>query len=184
MTGAQFRAALELRSTWFTSALLSLAPQAKTITYGGGISLTGFARGADAVTLEAKDAGHDWSPAGELILDADGAFSTIVKPTAATQYRLDWQTVRAGLATVAVAARVEAQPAPTGVQGTERPAVAGAAVQLQQQTGTAWTTLSSTTADATGAWTFTGALQPGTYRVRCAPGRGIAAGLSASFQAS
>jgi hypothetical protein len=102
---------------------------------------------------------------------------------AATQYRLSWRNARAGLASVAVAARVDAQLAPTGVQGTERPVVAGASVQLQQQAGTAWTTLSSTTADTAGAWTFSGALQPGTYRVRCAPGKGLAAGVSATFQA-
>ena len=162
VTAAQFRAMLELRSTWFTSALLSLEPQARTITFGGSLSLTGVARGADSVTLESKDPGHDWSPAGELILDADGSFATIVKPTVATQYRLDWETVRAGLTTVAVAARVEAQSSATGVQGTERPVVSGAAVQLQQQAGAAWTTVSSTTADAGGAWRFSGAPQTGT----------------------
>ena len=53
------------------------------------------------------------------------------------------------------------QSAPTGVQGTERPVVAGAAVQLQRQDGTAWTTVSSTTADAARRLAFSGALQPG-----------------------
>jgi stage II sporulation protein D len=183
VTSAQFRALLELRSTWFTTALLSLQPQARTVTYGGSLSLTGFARGADSVTLESKSSAHDWAPAGELILDADGSFATVVKPVAATQYRLSWRTARAGLASVAVAARVDAQIAPTGVQGTERPVVEGAPVHLQQQAGTAWTTRSSTTADAAGTWTFSGALQPGTYRVRCAPGKGVAAGVSTTFQA-
>jgi hypothetical protein len=56
-----------------------------------------------------------------------------------------------------------------------------AAVQLQQQAGTAWTTLSSSVTDATGAWSFSGALLPGTYRVRCAPGHGLAPGFSTSF---
>lgn len=183
VTSAQFRALLELRSTWFTSALFSLQPQARTVTYGGSLSLTGFARGADGVSLEAKGAGGDWAPAGELILDSAGSFATVVKPVGATQYRLSWQTVRAGLASVAVAARVEAQVASTGVQGTERPVAGGAAVQLQRQAGTAWTTVSSTTADAAGAWAFNGALPAGSYRVRCAPGRGFAAGVSATFQA-
>ena len=89
-----------------------------------------------------------------------------------------WTTVRAGLAKIAVAPKVDAQPATGGVVGAERPAVAGAPVQLQQQSGTAWTTLSSTTADATGAFTLTGPLQPGTYRVRCAPAHGLVPGLS------
>jgi len=183
VTSSQFRALLELRSTWFASALLSLQPQAKTVTCGGAVSLTGFARDANSVGLEAKSGASDWAPAGELILDADGSFATVVKPLAATQYRLSWQTVRAGLATVAVAARVEAQLAGDGVQGTERPAVAGAAVQLQQQDGGAWTTVSSTSASSAGSFSFGGTLPAGTYRVRCAPGHGLAVGASATFSA-
>jgi len=182
VTGAQFRALLELRSTWFSDALLSLLPAAKTVTYGGAASLGGFARGADAVTLESKATGTDWAPVGELLLGADGSFATVVSPTIGTQYRIAWKAVRAGLAKIAVAPRVDAQPAIAGVQGTERPAVAGAPVQLQQQAGATWTTLSSTTTDATGAFAFTGTLQPGTYRVRCAPGHGLVAGVSAALR--
>jgi hypothetical protein len=181
LTGSQLRGELELRSTWFSSALFSLLPSAKTMTYGGALSLTGFARGADAVTLEAKSAGQDWANLGEVLLDADGAFSTIVKPQVATQYRLAWHGVRAGLAKIAVAARVDAVPGATGVQGTEKPVVLGAAVQLQQQDSAAWTTLAVTTADVAGAWSFSQQLQAGTYRVRCAPGRGLAPGVSAAF---
>ena len=182
VTGAQFRALLELRSTWFSDALLSLLPPAKTVTYGGAASLTGFARGADAVTLEAKAAGKDWTAAGEVLLAADGSFATIVRPTIGTQYRIAWNAVRAGLTKIAVAPKVDAQAAIGGVQGTERPAVAGAPVQLQQQAGTSWNTLSSTTTDAGGGFTFSGTLQPGTYRVRCAPGHGLAAGVSLAFR--
>jgi hypothetical protein len=91
--------------------------------------------------------------------------------------------VRAGLATVAVAARVDAQLAGGSVQGTERPAVAGAAVQLQRQDGAAWTTVSSTGASGAGSFSFGGTLPAGTYRVRCAPGHGLAAGASATFSA-
>jgi stage II sporulation protein D len=182
VTGAQFRELLGLRSTWFSGVLFSLQPAAKTITYGGAVSLTGFARGADVVSLESKTAGKDWAPAGDVLLDADGAFSTIVKPVVGTQYRLSWTSVRADLAKIAVAPKVDAQPATGGVVGAERPAVAGAPVQLQLQDGAAWTTISSTTADVTGAFTLTGPLQPGTYRVRCAPGHGLAPGLSTALR--
>jgi stage II sporulation protein D len=178
VTGAQFRALLGLRSTWFTDALFSLQPAAKTVIFGGAASLTGVARGADALSLESKTLGKDWTPAGELLVGADGSWSTIVKPTVGTQYRLAWTTVRAGLAKIAVAPKVDAQPATGGVVGAERPAIAGAPVQLQQQNGTVWTTISSTTADATGAFTLTGPLQPGAYRVRCAPGHGLVPGVS------
>jgi SpoIID/LytB domain protein len=183
VTGAQFRSLLELRSTWFTSALFSLLPASKTMTYGGALTLTGFAKGTDTAALESKAPGGDWTPAGELILGADGAFSTIVKPAAGTQYRIASDLIRAALSKIAVAPRVDAQLATTGLSGTEKPAAAGAAVQLQKQDGAVWSTISSTVTDATGAFTFVGTLQPGTYRVRCAPGKGLTPGFSAAVEA-
>jgi stage II sporulation protein D len=182
LTGSQLRGQLELRSTWFTPALLRLQPVTKTMTYGGAVSLSGSAEGADAASLEAKATGAAaWEPAGELILGADGAFSAIVRPSTTTQYRLAWQSVRAGLSRIAVAPRITAQLAAAGSQGTVSPAVAGATVQLQQQTGTSWAPVSSTVTDSTGAWSFAGPLQPGSYRIRCAPGHGLVPGVSATL---
>jgi stage II sporulation protein D len=181
LTGSQLRGELELRSTWFTSALLRLEPSAKTMTYGGAVSLSGFAQGADAVSLESKAVGLDWAPAGDLILGVDGAFSTIVKPVAATQYRLAWGDVRVGLARIAVAPRVDAQATAAGAQGAIKPVVAGAPVELQQQLGADWATVTSTVTDGAGAWSFTGPLPPGTYRIRSTPGHGLAPGVSAAL---
>jgi hypothetical protein len=83
---------------------------------------------------------------------------------------------------VTVAARVSPVVTPTGVEGTLRPVAPGAPVQLQQKADTGgWTTLSSTTADPSSAWSFGGVLGGGTYRVRAAPGHGVAAGVSAAF---
>ena len=181
LTGSQLRGELELRSTWFAPALLRLLPAAKTMTYGGAVSLAGFARGADVVSLESKTAGLDWAPAGDLILDLDGAFSTIVKPVAATQYRLVWGDVRVGLARISVAPRVDAQATAAGAQGGIKPIVSGAPVELQQQLGAGWTTVTSTVTDSAGAWSFTGPLAPATYRIRCAPGHGLAPGVSVAL---
>ena len=182
LTGNQVRSALGLRSTWFTPTLLQLLPRTRTMTYGGAVSLTGFARGAAAVSLEAKPAGGTWAPAGDLELGAGGDFAAVVKPRVSTWYRLVWGTARACLARVTVSARVSAVVTPAGVQGTLRPGVPGAAVQLQQKPATGgWTTLSSTSADASSAWSFGGTLPAGTYRVRAAPGHGVAAGVSAPF---
>jgi len=181
LTGNQARTALDLRSTWFTPALLQLVASAKAMTYGGAVSLTGFARGAQGVSLEAKTATGDWTPVGTLMLDESGAFATVLRPTVTTSYRLAWGEVRAGLAKVTVAARVTATLGSSGLQGSERPAVAGAAVQLQeQQADGTWQTVSSSVTTVTGAWSFGGTLAAGTYRVRCAPGHGVAAGTSAS----
>jgi stage II sporulation protein D len=182
LTGNQVRGALELRSTWFTPALLQLLPKSKTMTYGGALSLTGRARGADQVSLEAKPFGLDWAPAGDLLLDADGAFATIVHPQLGTQYRLAWGDVRAGLAKVAVAVRVDAAIQQGSATGTTKPAVAAAPVELQWSADGAagWLTVASSVTDDAGAFALS-APSPetaGGYRVRVAPGHGLAPGVS------
>jgi stage II sporulation protein D len=176
-TGAQMRTALDLRSTWFTPALLGLSARAATIAYGGATSLQGIVRSAESVSLEAQPYGQDWQPAGALQPGADGTFTTIVKPQLRTSYRLAAGAVRAALVTVSVSARCDATIASSGATGTLRPASAGS-VQLQRGGGGAWTTVSSTVAVG-GSFAFGGPLAPGDYRVRCAPGAGISPGVSA-----
>ena len=182
VTASQLRTLLELRSTWFTPALLQLLPKAKTMSYGGALSLTGRARGVDQVSLEAKPFGLDWAPVGDLLLDATGAFSTIVHPQIATQYRLVWGEVRAGLAKIAVAVRVDATVQQGTATGTTKPVVAAAPVQLQWSAdgATGWQTVASSTTDDTGAFSLSAASPEtaGGYRVRVAPGHGLAPGLS------
>ena len=180
INGNQARTMFDLRSTWFTPTLLELPAQSKTITYGGAVSLKGVVRNADSVSLEAKAFGLDWAPAGDLLPDADGAFATIVKPQIATQYRLAWGNARAGLVKIAVAPRVDATIAQGSATGKIAPALPNAAVQLQwsQDGTTGWQTLATATTDATGAFTVSATPQTGTYRVRVAPGHGLAPGLS------
>ncbi|HEX4680680.1 MAG TPA: SpoIID/LytB domain-containing protein [Gaiellaceae bacterium] len=182
MNGNQVRGALDLRSTWFTPALLQLLPKSKTMTYGGALTLTGRARGVDTVSLEARAYGLDWAPAGELLVDANGVFSTIVHPQIATQYRLAWGNVRAGLAKIAVAARVDATVQRGAATGTTKPVAAYAPTELQWSANglTAWQTVASSTTDGSGAFSLS-APSPettGAYRVRVTPGHGLAPGLS------
>jgi SpoIID/LytB domain protein len=183
LTGSQARLALALPSMWFTSSLLSLLPTSQAVSFGGAVTLTGFlhagaAEPAGGVSLEAKSLGTGWLPAGPVALDSTGAFAATVSPQLSTQYRLAWGDVRAGLAKIAVSPVVTATPAAGAISGSVQPAVVGAAVELQRQDSTAWTTVSSTATDTTGAWSFVGTLAAGTYRVRCAPGHGLAPGLS------
>ena len=181
LTGNQVRNALGLRSSWFTPALLQLSPAARTITYGGAISLRGVVRGATGLSLEAKPTGGSWADAGPLPVDPDGTFAFVLKPQVSTQYRLAWGEARACLAKIGVAARVSAVVTTQGVQGTIRPLAPAAPVQLQQkQDDGTWTTRDSATTDSSSAWSFTATLA-GTYRVRAAPGHGVAVGLSAPF---
>jgi hypothetical protein len=183
-TGSAIRTALDLRSTWFTPSLLQLAPSAKTMTYGGAVSLTGRARGADALSLEAKTAAApDWAAAGTPSVAADGTFSQIERPQVSTQYRLAWGDVRVGLAKIAVAPRVDGVVGPGGISGAVRPVVSGATVALQSHSGSTWTTVSTATLDLAGGYSFV-AVTPGTYRIRCAPGQGLATGVSAPLVVS
>ncbi|HVV57890.1 MAG TPA: SpoIID/LytB domain-containing protein [Gaiellaceae bacterium] len=184
LTGAQARADLGLDSTWFTASLLALQP-GKTMTYGGAVTLTGTVRGATGVSLESRVGAGAWQPAGAVSPGADGTFSVLVRPAQTTQFRLAWGDVRAGLARVGVAPAVSVQAAAGVAVGSIRPAVAGA-VQLQKQdpATSAWSTLATGTSDSTGAFRIQASLTPGTYRVRAAPGHGLAPGLSAPFQVS
>jgi SpoIID/LytB domain protein len=182
LNGNQVRGALELRSTWFTPAFLQLLPKSKTMTYGGALSLTGRARGADQVSLEAKAFGLDWAPVGDLLLDGNGTFSTIVRPQIGTQYRLVWAGVRAGLAKIAVAVRVDATVRQGAATGTTTPVASYAVAQLQWSADglAAWETVATSTTDGAGAFTLSAPTPEtvGSYRVRVAPGHGLAPGLS------
>jgi SpoIID/LytB domain protein len=185
VTGPKLRTMLGLRSTWFSAGWLSLTPPLAPVTFGGAATLAGTARGVGPVMLESRAPGGVWAPVGPLSPDATGAFTTIVRPQVTTEYRLAAGTapaaVRAALLRVPVVPLVSATPAADAVTGTVRPATLAAPVQLQVQDGTTWTTIATGTTDAAGGYAVTAGLTTGTYRIRCAPGKGLAPGVSATF---
>jgi stage II sporulation protein D len=179
--GPKLRFLLGLDSTWFTVGWLSLTPPKTPVTFGAAASLVGAARNVGPVTLEARPAGGLWQAAASVAPDASGAFSTIVRPQLTTDYRLVAGTVRAAQLKVNVSPRVDATVRAGTATGSIRPAVAGAPVQLQRADGLTWTTVASSTTDAAGAFSVAGDAAPGSYRVRVAPGHGLAPGFSATF---
>ncbi len=179
------RTQLELRSTWFTPARCSRSRRRRRRSRTAArLSLTGFARGARSASLEAKTAGSDWVARRR----ADPrrrteSFATIVKPQVATQYRLAGRTCAPGS---------RRSPSPRGSTAAAiadgrrrepmRPALAGAAVQLQRQSGDGVDDgLLDDSRRGRRRGRSAARSTPGAYRVRCAPGRGVAAGLSAAF---
>ncbi len=178
VTGNTLEADLGLRSTWFTVGLLSLAPPAAPIGFGGTATLSGTVRGMRDVTIEGRSHGAAWAPVATVTPGAGGAFTATVDPAATTQYRLVAGSVHAGLVTVAVKPLVQAAVGAGAVQGTVKPAIAGSPVQLQLQAGRAWTTVATGTTDSAGAFAVSAALAPGSYRVRSAPGHGLSPGVS------
>jgi stage II sporulation protein D len=173
VTGSQLRAALGLRSTWFTIGLLSLTPPPTAIPYGSTATLTGLTRGVTAPLLEQRSGSVFWSPGPALT--AAGAFTVVVKPLQTTDYRLGTGTIRGAPARVAVAPVVKLT---AGLRGTVKPAVTTRAVQIQAQQGATWKTVAAVPVDAFGAFAG-GALGSGTFRARYAPGAGLVAGASA-----
>ena len=179
ITGNTLRAALGLRSTWIEPELLALQPP-KALPFGTAGTLAGFARYVtDPVLLESRMPGGTWTQVEQLAPAADGTFSVDVQPSVTTQYRLTVGALHVAFAKVGVAPLLSVDQA-TG-SGVLQPAVAGAPVLLQLQSGTAWSTVSSTVTDTSGAWTFGGTLAPGTYRIRCTPGHGYVAAVSPSL---
>jgi hypothetical protein len=51
-------------------------------------------------------------------------------------------------------------------------------VQLQRQRGTSWATVATAKPDSTGSFAVGTTVRPGSYRVRWAPGQGLAPGVS------
>jgi hypothetical protein len=178
LTGSAVRSALDLRSTWFTVGWLALTPPAVPLAYGGSASLTGVARGIDGVSLEAKGTDGTWQTVSAVTPGADGTFTVAVRPQTTTQYRLAAGDVRAALLTVPVTPLVSASLAAGAVQGSVKPPLSGAAVQLQRQDGAGWTTVATGTTDVSGSFAVSIALSPGSYRIRCAPGHGLSPGVS------
>jgi stage II sporulation protein D len=175
VTGSSLRSALGLRSTWFTPALMSLTPPPAAITYGQSATLTGIVRGLPSPLLELRSGSVFWAAGPPLQVAGDGSFTLVLKPQRTTDVRLGSGSIRATPARVTVAPAVRLA---AGLSGTVKPAVPGKPVQVQQQVGTRWQTVTTVAVDAAGA--FPGSsLGSGTFRARYAPGGGLVAGVSA-----
>ena len=119
--------------------------------------------------------------------DDAGALSVVVKPTVTTQYRLTSGKVVAASVRVPVAplARFYAANTPDQLRGYVRPAtLAGAAVLIQKQQGTAWPTVAQTSVGADGDFLADLQLTTGVYRARVSSGHGFVVGFSPVLQVS
>ncbi len=181
-----FRTLAGLRSTWFTAGVLSLTAATAPVDYGSTVDLSGVARGVTAPILQQRVTGGSWETAGVVSPDPSGAFELTVTPAASADYRLVAGKAAGPLLHVGVAplVTVSAMPGSAGVSGTVEPLLTGATVGLQQQVGTAWTTVTTATVDESGNFEALYPLQAGVlYRVRVAPGQGFAVGVTEPMSA-
>jgi stage II sporulation protein D len=182
-TGAAVRKALGLRSTWFSVGVVSLSPPASSapVVYGGRAKLTGLARAVSSVGLESRPTtAKTWTNAGRVKPDAEGTFTSSVKPRTTTSYRLAVGTLRTAQVRVAVAplVRFDLSPSQTSFTGLVRPAMRDALVEIQRLKGTNWSTVAKTRTDANSDFTATLQLSAGSYRARVTPGHGFVPGTT------
>jgi stage II sporulation protein D len=173
------RRALNLRSTWFNIGTLALARPAKAAVFGAKLGLSGVARGLGKVVLEERPAGGSW----RALRSVSGPdFTTPVRPQVTTSYRLTAGDARSGVVRVGVAPRVRLVPvaAGTALRGVVRPLVPRARVEIQRLGSVSWTTVARTAVDEEGKFELAQLLEPGTYRARVSPGRGLVPGMSAT----
>jgi stage II sporulation protein D len=185
LSASDLRRRLGLRSTWFSVGVLSLEPPATPVVYGSAVRLSGVARGVGTVSLQQR-AGSGWEEARRVAAGRDGAVSVPVKPTTTTQYRLAAGKVAAAAVRVPVAplVRLYAPRTQDELRGYMRPAIPGAPVIVQRQSGDAWATVARTEIAGDGIFRSRLRLVDGTYRARVSPGRGLVPGTTPILQVS
>jgi hypothetical protein len=180
LPGSTVRAALGLRSTWFTIGTLNLTPLPGAVEYGTQVRLVGLARGIPRVTLESKPYGGEWKRLA-ILTSRGGQVVATLAPKVTTDYRISSGIARSSVVRLSVApsVRLTASSDRTAVTGIVKPLLPDAAVQVQRQgAGGTWTTLTTTNVTSDGAFEASVDLRPGTYRARVIAGKGFAAGLS------
>ena len=184
--GGDVRRALGLRSTWFRVGVLALPQPTRPHVFGGATRLAGTARSVDRFGLEHR------SPSGWRVVAApkvarDGSFSVVVRPTATATYRLVSGLARTTPIRLDVAPNIRLSPVtdPMELRGTVRPALIGAAVEVQRLSGQTWRTVGRATVVEGGTFTATMHVPTGSYRARIpSPGRGLVAGTSPTLVVS
>jgi stage II sporulation protein D len=179
ISGSVARAALGMRSTWFTIGMLSLTPPAAPVVFGSQARLAGLARGVGKVTLESRPYGGQWKPLAPLT-SRSGQVAATLSPKVSTDYRLSTGEIRSGVVRLSVApfVRITASIDRLSVSGLVRPLLPNAAVQVQRLTAGTWTTVARTTVGDDGTFSGDVELTQGAYRARVVSGKGFAIGLS------
>jgi stage II sporulation protein D len=179
----QLRGAIGLRSTWFTLAVMSLAPPVPNppLPYGSQVTLSSTIRGVSGAALEQRTSGSTWQTVGPV---SPGAVKLTQKPAITTDYRLATPAAAAAYVRIRVAPLVQVSSFTTTlVAGTVQPVLPAAPVEVQQQNAdlTTWTVVATGAVAADGSFSVPVQLTAGgTYRVSVAPGAGYAPGVGTS----
>ncbi len=178
--GAQFRAALGLRSTRFRVGQLTLSAPGPAVVFGTPMRLTGVAAGVTEPALEARPAGGVWQTVAHIRRAADGTFSAVVRPRDTTVYRLVGNGVIGPRLAVDVSPRIGlvARRGRGRMIGRVSPALPGSRVIVERLRNAIWQPVARPTVTADGVFVARVDVGAGSYRARVAAVAGLAAGVS------
>jgi stage II sporulation protein D len=87
-SGDSVKAALGLRSNWFTATVLSLQYPSKAVVSGSTLKLRGRARSAKSPALETRTSSGAWKKLRDVNPGSSGLFKVRLSPTVSAYYRL------------------------------------------------------------------------------------------------
>jgi stage II sporulation protein D len=182
ISGGSFQSRLDLRSTWFTIAVLSLSGDVR-VELGSPARLRGIARGVRTATLERRRWADSWERVRALRRRDDGSFSARLTPTRTTWYRISSPKGKGLPHRVSVAAWVRFTSfRGRSLSGLVRPRVAGALVAIQRRRSERWVTVASARTTGAGRFSTTFSIRPGSYRAVATVGRGFVPGKTPVFR--
>jgi stage II sporulation protein D len=130
-----FRRKLGLRSTLFSVDVLSLDGPAAAATYGEPVALTGFLRGIGGVVLQERSPTGAWRQVARVHVRSDGRFSTAVRPSFSTAFRLAVDGVAGAPVDVEVARQIDVRAEKGLLAGKVEPA---ATVRIERRVSGSW----------------------------------------------
>ncbi|HVM17902.1 MAG TPA: SpoIID/LytB domain-containing protein [Gaiellaceae bacterium] len=175
---ADFRVALELRSTWFRIGVLDLSAPSRKGVYGRPLELRGIARELRSPVIQRRDAGG-WRQVARVRPRADGTFVVAVKPQPGAAFRVAAERVAGPEVSVAVAPQVRLAAVGGAVRGSVRPPLPRTTAEIQRKTAAGWRTVAAARVGPTGSFAPAAELPDGDYRAFVEPGGAFAPAASA-----
>jgi stage II sporulation protein D len=174
-TGAEFRSALGLRSTWFSVGVLKITPSLRTSICGDGVRLDLLVRHVANVTLQRRPTlGGAWQDIPVTKTSAE-RYTAVDKPCMGTSYRLHSPAATGANVAVKVAPRIvfrATQPAgAVALRGIVRPtSLAGQRVYVaRRRNDGSWHRVASAVVRSDGSWRANFHVIEGVYRARIVP---------------
>jgi stage II sporulation protein D len=159
--GDEFSSELGLASTWFSVGELSLAGDRRLVEYGRRLTLSARLEGFGRAALQRRIGSGVWT----TLKTVRGSERVTVEPRARTLYRLSAGDARGAVVGVAVAPRVDVEPAGSRLlSGSVTPRSRGA-VAVWHRTGSRWTLVARPRLDPRGKFRTELRLRPGDYRL-------------------